>query len=147
MKITICGSMKFANEMMAVKKSLEKNGHRVFIGPLVKHYINNEIVYKKGKEGAKLKIDHDLIRSHFEKIEKSDAVLVLNYTKGKIKNYIGGNTLIEMGYAFYLGKRIYLLNPIPNQSYKEEILAMEPIVINGDLIKIKLDKTIIRMVT
>lgn len=131
--------MKFAKEMATIKKLLEKNGHKVFIGPLANHYIDGEIDYQKGKEGAKLKITHDLIRAHFKKIEKSDAVLVLNYTKGKIKNYIGGNTLMEMGYAFYLGKRIYLLNPIPNQSYKEEIIAMEPIVINGDLVKIKLN--------
>lgn len=29
----------------------------------------------------------------------SDAILVLNYDKKGIKNYIGGNTLMEMGFA------------------------------------------------
>ena len=129
--------MKFAREMATAKKFLEEKSHKVFMGPLVNQYVNGKILYKKGKEGAKLKIAHDLIRVHFRKIEKSDAILVLNYTKGKVKNYIGGNTLIEIGYAFYLGKKIYFLNPIPNQSYTEELVAMEPIILNGNLSKIK----------
>jgi len=80
---------------------------------------------------------HDLIRNHFREIEKSEAILVLNYSKGRAKNYIGGNTLMEMGYAFYLNKKIFLLNPIPYQSYRDEIVAMQPKVLKGDLGKIK----------
>jgi len=137
MKITICGSMKFAKEMIVVKNFLEGKGFKVFIGPLANRYANGKIRCRKGKEGARLKITYDLIRSHFKKIEKSDAILVLNYTKGSVRNYIGGNTLMEMGYAFYLGKKIYLLNPIPNQSYTEELIAMQPIILNGNLSKIK----------
>jgi hypothetical protein len=41
-----------------------------------------------------------------------------------------------MGVAFYLNKPIYLLNPVPEISYKEEILAMFPMVVNDDLTKI-----------
>ncbi len=62
--------------------------------------------------------------------------MVCNYPKNDIDGYIGANTLIEMGLAFYLEKPIYLLNPIPEISYKEEILGMKPIVLNGDLEKI-----------
>ena len=76
------------------------------------------------------------IRAHFEKIEWADAILVLNYDKRGLANYVGGNTLIEMGLAFHLRKTIYLLNPIPEIGYKEELLAMKPVLINGDLGKI-----------
>jgi nucleoside 2-deoxyribosyltransferase len=137
MIITICGSMKFAKQMGQAKKFLEKKGHHVLVGPLVKQYLHGKIRYSKGKKGAELKMIHDLIRAHFKKIEKSDAILVLNYTKGRIKNYIGGNTLMEIGYAFYLDKKIYFLNPIPRQSYREEIVAMKPKILKGDLSKIK----------
>jgi len=41
-----------------------------------------------------------------------------------------------MGVAFFLDKKIFLLNPIPEISYKEEILAMSPIVINQEISKI-----------
>ena len=76
---------------------------------------------------------HLRIRSHFEKIEWANAILVTNYEKNNIANYIGPNTLMEMGLAFYLKKPIYLLNPIPDCPWKEEILGVEPVVINGDL--------------
>jgi uncharacterized membrane protein (UPF0127 family) len=53
---------------------------------------------------------------------KSDAVLVLNYDRKGIKNYIGGNTLMEIGFAHVLNKKIYLMNPIPEiEFYKSEI--------------------------
>jgi hypothetical protein len=41
-----------------------------------------------------------------------------------------------MGHAFGLGKKIYLLSPIPDMDYKVEMHAMQPIVLNGDLEKI-----------
>lgn len=73
------------------------------------------------------------IRMHFDKIAWSESVLICNYDKNGIAHYIGGNTLIEMGVALFLGKRIYLLNPIPEVAYKEEVLAMQPIVLNNNL--------------
>ena len=76
------------------------------------------------------------MRKHFDKVAWSDAILVLNYDKNKIEGYVGANTLMEMGLALHLNKRIYLLNPMPEISYKEEILGMKPIIINGDLSKI-----------
>lgn len=74
---------------------------------------------------------------YFEKVNWSDAILVLNYDKNNIIGYIGGNTLMEIGVAFFLKKKIYLLNLIPEISYKEEIIGMKPIIINGDLSIIK----------
>ena len=41
------------------------------------------------------------------------------------------------GHNFYLKKKIYLLNEIPELPYKEEILGMKPVILNGDLSKIK----------
>ncbi|MDD2891955.1 MAG: hypothetical protein PHQ95_03240 [Candidatus Gracilibacteria bacterium] len=121
MKITICGSIAFYPEMTEVAKVLESIGHEVKFPQIENKSID-------GKEQA--------IRIHFEKIEWSDAVLVLNYDKNGIPNYIGANTLLEMGLAFYLRKPIYILNEIPEISYKEEILGMKPRVINGDFGKI-----------
>ena len=66
----------------------------------------------------------------------ADAALVANFDKNGVVGYIGANTLIEMGVAFYRKKPIYVLNSIPEMSYTEEILGMQPIVVNGDLAKI-----------
>jgi hypothetical protein len=45
--------------------------------------------------------------------------------------------LIELGFAYILKKKIYLLNPIPDiPYYKSEIEAVKPVILNGDLTKI-----------
>lgn len=76
------------------------------------------------------------MQGHFDEVVWSDVILVCNYDKNGVANYIGANTLLEMGLAFHLNKPIYLLSSIPEISYKEEILGMWPIVIDGDLKKI-----------
>ena len=78
----------------------------------------------------------DVIKEHYEFIKNSDAILVVNTEKNDVKNYIGGNALMEIGFAYVLGKKIFLLNPIPEMGYKDEIMAMQPIILNRDLNKI-----------
>lgn len=71
------------------------------------------------------------------------AVLVLNYDKnkdGKIyKNYIGGATFLEMYDAFRLGKKIFLMNDVPDGMLFDEIEGFNPIILKGniDLVKYK----------
>lgn len=80
-----------------------------------------------------------LTKHHFNKIKRGDSILVLNYEKSGKKGYIGGAVLAEMAVAFFLKKPIYILNPIDESvSYKEEILGMQPVMLNGDLYKIML---------
>lgn len=137
MKIAICGSMEFHTQMRDVRKTLESGGHTVVVPKGIE--LMDASGYKVPdvvEEKIQHKIEHDFIREHFRKIEKSDAILVLNYDKKGIANYIGGNTFLEIGLAFWLGKKIYLLNPIPDMDYKTEMHAMQPTVLNGDLKKI-----------
>ena len=144
MKITICLSILFYPEMLAIKEALENSGHEVLVPP-------SEVADGEGKmipvaEYYKLRhADEDWVwerkkeamRWHFDKVAAANAVLILNFDKHGIKNYIGANTLLEMGLAFHLGKPIYLWNPIPEgMSYLEEIKGMMPVVINNDLSKI-----------
>lgn len=77
-----------------------------------------------------------MIKRYYKIIQNADAVLVLNFDKNDIKNYIGGNTFLEMGFAYVLNKPIYLLNPVPDMIYTDEIKAMQPKILNGDLGKI-----------
>ncbi len=148
MKITLCGSIAFYSEMVKVQKKLENLGHEVKLPPIkIKDGEGKLISVEKYYEIRKKASDNEkwvwerkeeAIRNHFKKVEWSDAVLVLNYSKNGIPNYIGSNTFLEMGVAFYLKKKIFLLNPIPEISSKEEILGMKPIVLNGDLSLVKM---------
>jgi hypothetical protein len=138
MKIAVCGSMTFYLEMRAIKDGLEILGHEVL---LPKEVDNDEMPIEarpdvSDEEKITAKIEEDFIREHFRKIQESDAILVLNYEKKNVPNYIGGNTFLEMGLAFWLGKKIFLLNPVPEMNYSIEMYSMEPIVIDGDVTKI-----------
>jgi len=80
------------------------------------------------------KYNMDAIREFWNAMQDADAVLVLNLEKNGMPNYIGGNTFLEMGFAHVLNQKIFLYNPIPeNPFYQTEIIAMNPIIINGDL--------------
>ncbi len=153
MKITLCGSMKFHDEMEKIAKELESAGHEIKV-PLLRIEVKEKGRDRKMSIRAFIESnggidsfsnDHDIweeksnaIDDHFKKVEWCDAVLVANYPKHEIDGYVGGNTLMEVGLARYLRKKIYLLQPISSKlSYKEEILGMKPIVIDGDLSKIK----------
>jgi len=146
MKICLCGSIAFYDQMVEVRRRLENLGNDVMLPPA-------EIIDAEGKKISVTEFynlrknvsdeeswlwqrKREAIKDHFDKITWCDAILVMNYDKKGIANYIGGNTLLEMGIALYLNKPIYLWQPIPEIDYKEEILAMFPVVIDGDLKKI-----------
>lgn len=137
MRVIICGSMNFAKKMVQISKDLEKLGYEVHLPPNTEKYAFGMKPKEVSSESIKNKIEKDLIRKYYQWIEERDVVLVVNEDKNDIKNYIGGNAFLEMGFAHVLNKKLFLLNPIPEVSYKDEIVAMKPIVINGDLSKIK----------
>ncbi len=147
MRVTICGSIAFINEMVEAKQKLEEMGHEVAIPPVtapgpdgkpipaLDYYNHKKALMEDGS--AWIWKDHSQrIVDHFEKVKWSDAILVLNHDKNGIEGYVGANTLMEMGLAFHLKKPIFLLNKIPKMSYTEEIFGMKPIVISGDFNKI-----------
>ncbi len=146
MKITLCGSCKFTDEALSIKEKLEKMGHEVQIWPIKLKNDKGQPIsvtdYYKIRHVAsadeKWVWDRkaEAVLEHFDKVVWADAILVANYEKNNVRGYIGGNTLMEMGLAFFLKKKIYLLNEIPEVSYKEEILGVKPILLEGDLTKI-----------
>lgn len=149
MKITICGSINFALEIIKIKRELEKIGHQVSIPYFVRKIMKGEYSYKKyikekeksGDINIRKLEDRDFIKGHWNLIKDSDAILIFNLSKNGTESYIGGNSLMEMGFAYVLDKKIFLINKMPKKSermhYIDEILDMNPIVINGDLSKIK----------
>ena len=136
MKIGIIGSMQFTDKMIEVREKLRELGHDAFITDLHKTMIG-----KTAEEIEKIKLHQkynmDAIREFWRLMQGADAVLVLNLDKNGIKNYVGGNTLMEIGFAHVLSQKIFMLSPIPEMPYcKTEIEAVKPVIINGDLLKI-----------
>ncbi len=147
MKIVICASVVFSDKIIEVEEALKMQDHTVDI-PFVTKMIKEKKIsfeqYKKDKEVAgdikyreAYRDQVDMIKRYYTLIGNSDAVLVLNYTKNDVENYIGGSVLMEMGFAYVQNKKIYLLNPIPEMSYSDELKDTKPIILNGDLSKVK----------
>jgi nucleoside 2-deoxyribosyltransferase len=143
MRIVICSSLDFIKEIKEKSDNLKKRGFEVIIPMTAEKILNGEVTedqIRHEKETGKIServIKHDIIRYYFNKIRECDAILVLNMEKKGIKGYIGGATFLEMGFAHVLGKKIFLFNEIPDVRYKDEIRAMQPIIINGDLNRIR----------
>ena len=140
MVITICGSNAFKEKMLEYKKLLKEAGHEAIVHPDYEAFIKGEKqdVWQLVENGehARVKKENGYIKWYYDAIVRSDAILVLNFDKKDIQNYIGGNTLMEMGFAHVNDKKIFLLNSVPEVSYKDEILAMFTKILNGDLNKI-----------
>jgi nucleoside 2-deoxyribosyltransferase len=129
--------MKFSKEMLKIKEKLNSLGFDNVVVPRnADKYASNQLAEENSYESIKNKIEEDLIRSHYEEIKSADAVLIVNYDKNGIANYIGGNSFLEAAFAHVLKKKLYLLFEIPNMSYSDELKAMQPIILNNDLSKI-----------
>jgi nucleoside 2-deoxyribosyltransferase len=134
MKIVICGSMSHYLKMKELSEQLKSLGHKVILPEINTNKQLEAISLNKYTDTYSIKIKYDYIRKHYNQITKSDCVLIANYDKKGIRNYIGGNSFLEMGYAYIMEKPIFLLNPIPKiRLYYHEMVAMKPIIINNNL--------------
>ncbi|MFC1594966.1 hypothetical protein ACFL3E_00880 [Patescibacteria group bacterium] len=131
MKITLCGSIKFFDDMRKIQSTLEQAGHFVHM-PIKADGVDYWSEDNASRVEAKRNLE--LISEHMDKVEDADAILVVNMTKGDIENYIGANTFLEIGFAHHRKKKIYFLNSMPGQKYiLDEIETVQPIILNGDL--------------
>lgn len=131
MKIVLCGSRTFIKEIKEISNILEKIGYKTILPPSA---MDNKEKCPRIEENKELflKLKKEYMTEHFKLIENSDTVLVCNFDKNAIKNYIGGNIFVEIMYAWYLGKKIFLLNNIlEDETIKEELIAVNPVIVRG----------------
>lgn len=119
MKIVIVGSMSFFDKFKEAKRALEEKGHKV-------------ILPKKDplSEPVPISVKREAMNVFNENLKSSDAILVMNYTKNGKENYIGTNSLMEIGMAFILNKKVFLLNPPPEYA-KHELEAIGVNILKG----------------
>lgn len=78
-----------------------------------------------------------MLRKDIKLVESCDAILVLNFEKNGQLNYVGASAFLELFKAFDLNKKRFMLNPLPEGGYYDELLGMNPTIVNGDLSLIK----------
>jgi nucleoside 2-deoxyribosyltransferase len=140
--------MAFYKQFKELEEVLKGHGHEVLAPELEFETVNEDtsVGYFFERNGGleAFPLDHEVwkkkgraIESHFRKIDASECILVVNHEKKGVANYIGGNTFLEIGYAFATGKKIFILNELPDTSaYMEELRGMQPIVLSSDLTRI-----------
>lgn len=137
MIIAICASFAFYSHVSTVEDDLTSLGHDVRVPETAKAMKlagDFNIDPLVSNEMSIIALKTEAIRQHFGEITSSDAILVVNDEKHGQVNYIGPNVLMEMGVAFALNKRIYILNELPKASpFISEIEALQPIVLLGNL--------------
>lgn len=136
MRIFICSSKHNYHKIPPVEKALRDYGHIITLPNSYEEPFKEEELKKLGKE-EHMKWKANMIRMQEEKIRANESILVLNLDKNGQKNYIGGSTFLEMFKAWELNRGIYLYNPIPESILTDEIMGFNPIIINGDLTKIR----------
>lgn len=130
MKIMIVCSYAFYDKIEPIETELKKMGYQTIlpngykdIGFIVKHREDDDFADWIAS----------LRRKSEQIIKDIDALLVLNYTKKEVDYYIGGSTFLEIYDAFRMGKKIFIINPIPEGILTDEVIGMKPVILNGDL--------------
>lgn len=136
MKITLCSSMQFRNEIIKISQELSSFGHLVQT-PILTEGLERERPYSEMSEYEKISLKKFYVNAHIKKIEESDAILVLNYPKNGITGYIGANTFMEISFAYILKKKIFVLFDINTLPSSLEILSLGVEILSGDIKKIK----------
>lgn len=136
MKIFIAGSMSFAKEIIETKNLLKEIGFEADFAPDTHDCFNKPDL--KLNEDLEHCEKTDIMRACMNAQKDCDAILLLNHSKDDINGYIGAHSLIELGLAYYLGQKIFLLySPPEKERYYVEVMHMKPIILNGDIRNIK----------
>ena len=116
MNILISASMKVYPQLIDLKKRLEKLGYAVELPD-----------EGSGETGRGFK--RRMIDDHLSKLRRADVLLLAN-----VGGRIGASTFFEAGWAFVLGKTIYVLEEIDEGSdFAEDLRAIGVVELRGDL--------------
>ena len=135
MKIMILCSKHFYGRIPPIRDYLLKRGHEVKMPNSFDEPMKEEKIMGWGRKGH-IVWKGEMMKKDEENIRPQDAVLVLNLEKKGIPNYIGGATFLEVYMAWKLNKRIFFYNSLPRCSFTDELVGINPKILNGDLNKI-----------
>ncbi len=136
MKIFICCSKHFYGKVPSIKEALEKAGHTVMLPNSYDEPLKEiELKSKSAEEHRRWKVS--MLRQQSEKIAQNDAIFVINMEKNGQANYIGGATFLEIAKAFDLSKKVFMINPIPEGIFADELSAMSPLIVGNNFSLVK----------
>lgn len=139
MTVVVCSSAAFYKHVCEIQDELSAQGLDVVIprtAQIMRESGDFDVANYKTwyKDESTFKKKQELMDGHFAEIEKGDAILVVNDEKHGVPGYIGPNVLMEIAVAYFLKKKIYVLNDVAkDQSLYEEIKGIEAIELGGNV--------------
>jgi diphthamide synthase subunit DPH2 len=141
--IVVCTSAAFYKHANEIALELEEMGFNVIVPATAvrmkdENNYNVERIKTWYEKPEDVHIKQGKARKHFEEVVDGDAVLIINDDKPEKPTYIGPNSTMEWGLAYYLNKPVFMLNSVSkDHNAYEEVLGMS-IVLDGDLSRVKL---------
>lgn len=136
MRIMICGSMSFAEEMIELQSQLKSFGHDVSVPCDTELHVEKPGFIDELDKDREHLIENTIMKKCFDILASNEAVIFLNLPKNGVSGYIGTSSLMEMGLAYYLGKKIYLMYPHPDpheQRWAHEVASFQPVLLHGSV--------------
>jgi hypothetical protein len=132
-KVAVCGSMAFIDEMEALAAALRVRGE----------VVHTPVRDEKDFDGDRLALGEAADRKrhyltgYLEVIRAVDVVLIANFERNGVEGYVGPNALVEAAFGHALGKRVVLLNRPGRQPCRVEILAMMTGCLDGEIDRLR----------
>lgn len=127
-RIAICGSMAFIDEMEAIAGMLEALGHQ----PMPPAREERDFDWSDLKSAEVVAQKKYYIDRHLEIIRHCDVVLIANFPKRGNEGYVGPNTLMEAAFAYALCVPVIFLNDPSAQENGLECIAIASGYLGGD---------------
>jgi hypothetical protein len=120
--------MAFYAEMLQVRRELNAHG----VACVVPDSEDASHAAMSAESYAAFK--HSAAAAHIRRIRypRTNGILVLNFLRHGIRNYIGPSTFAEIAVAHAAQKRIYILNGLPTM-YAEELNSWRVRCLGGEL--------------
>lgn len=133
-RVVVCGSMVFMPLMGRIASDLAGMG----VPSVVPEFVDSAAEF--GTQDEWIAFKRQVSLAHFEKIRDSRTVgiVVANFPKLGIRSYVGPNTLAEIAIAFVHGKKVWMVDGIPN-SCDDELLAWGAVDVGGNLRRVAED--------
>lgn len=131
--------MVFVHAMLSTQEQLTNLGHTVVIPIGSEPHLTEQSLSDNLQADLQFCIKENIMKRNFDQLATCDAILVLNKKRNGIKGYIGISALMEMAIAYYLNKKIFLLNNIPSHNehrWAQEVGIIQPTILHGNLSKI-----------
>lgn len=127
-RIVVCGSMSFYPEMLALQSQLQSREVSVLTPD------SDNALHDAGSGVEAERIKRRLSWAHIRRVKspKTFGLLVVNYDKHQIQNYIGPSTFAEIAIGAALSKRIFLLQGAP-YVYEDVLESWGALCLMGNL--------------